>query len=158
MRRFQYTALLTALLVPHSSGAVSQNVTMKCKPVHADLVEHRSTEGCKPSHPSCFLGEVDGNHGLRGTTYFRADSVTAPIQTSPAFVGYSGVFEYVTDRGSLIARESGVSSPAQNVVTAYQRITDATGDFLGATGYFFVSGSNNGQQVVTKVTGEVCYP
>lgn len=159
MRRLLQTAFLTALVAANASGAaVAQHDTTKCKPVHADLVENGSTEGCKPSHPSCFLGEVDGNHGLRGTTYFRADSATAPIPTSPEFVGYSGVFEYVTDRGSLTARESGVTSQTQNVVTAHQRITDATGDFAGATGYFFVSGSNDGQRVVTKVTGVICYP
>lgn len=159
MRRLLQQAFLTALVAANASGvAVAQNDTTKCKPVHADLVENRSTDGCKPSHPVCFLGEVDGNHGLRGTTYFRADSATAPIPTSPQFVGYSGVFEYITDRGTLTARESGVTSPSQQVVTAHQRITDATGDFAGATGFFFVRGSNDGQRVVTKVTGEICYP
>jgi hypothetical protein len=136
----------------------AQSNRSNCKAIHADLVEHRITTGCKPGHASCFVGEIDGNHGLRGTTYFKGDSATAPIPTSPEFVGYSGVFEYTTADGTIVARESGVTSSTQRVVTAHQAIVSATGDYAGATGYFFVSGSNDGQQVVTTVMGEICYP
>lgn len=129
-----------------------------CKPVHAEMVENRSTTACKPGHSSCFIGVVDGNHGLRGTTYFKGDSSTLPVPTSPEFVGYSGVFEYTTDRGTIAARETGVTSAKQGVVTAHQRITETSGDFAGVTGYFFVSGQNDGQTVTTRVSGEICYP
>jgi hypothetical protein len=44
------------------------------------------------------------------------------------------------------------------VVTGYQQFIQGTGEFAGATGYFFVRGSNNGQTVTTTVTGEICYP
>jgi hypothetical protein len=101
---------------------------------------------------------VDGNHGLRGTTYFKGDSAGSPPATSPEFRAYSGVFEYSTDRGTLVARESGAVSSSQGVVTAYQKITDATGEFAGVTGYFFVNGFMSGGRVVTKVTGAICYP
>jgi len=130
----------------------------ECKPVHADLVESLSTTQCRPGHAQCFLGVVDGNHGLRGTTYFRGDSAGTPPATSPEFRAYSGVFEYTTDRGTLIARESGAVSNAQGVVTAYQKITNATGEFAGVTGYFFVSGFMGGGRVETKVMGQLCYP
>ena len=55
----------------------------QCKSIHADLVEMRVTEGCNAGEPSCFLGVVDGNHGLRGTTHFRSDSFLGSIPTSP---------------------------------------------------------------------------
>ncbi len=152
-----------ALAIVVASGvaagpARAGDAARKCKAVHADLVENRSTTECRPGHPVCFLGVVDGNHGLRGTTYFRGLSATAPIPTSPEFVGYGGEFEYMTDRGTLVARESGVTSSAQGVVTAYQKITEATGEFAGVTGHFFVSGFINSGRVVTAVTGELCYP
>src|SRR5699024_2428011 len=117
-----------------------------------------STTQCKPGHPTCFIGEVDGNHGLRGTTYFKADPEAVRIPASPEFLGYSGVFEYTTDRGTLVARESGVTSTAQQAVTAHQRIVEATGEYAGATGYFFVSGLNTGDRVTTTVSGEICRP
>ena len=134
-----------------------------CKAVHADLVEDLSRTECKPGHTSCFLGVVDGNQGLRGTTYFRADSGNLGPSTSPDFRIYSGVFEYTTDRGTLAMRETGVSnptvgSPDMGVVTAFQRIQSGTGDFAGATGYFFVSGFNVNNHVVTKLFGEICTP
>jgi hypothetical protein len=134
-----------------------------CKAVHADMVEDASTTGCKPSHPSCFLGEVDGNQGLRGTTYFRADSGAAGPSTSPGFISYSGIFEYTTASGTLTMRETGVvnqttGNPESGAVTAYQKIMDGTGEFTGATGHFFVSGFSINQHVVTTLAGQICMP
>jgi len=134
-----------------------------CKAVHADLVEDFSTQGCEPPSTACFLGEVDGNHGLRGTTRFDSDSGAAGPPTSPGFISYSGKFEYFTERGTLIMRETGLAHPANGsqddgVTAAFQRIVDATGEFAGATGYFFVTGFNIGGHVVTKVTGTLCLP
>jgi hypothetical protein len=157
-------ALITAGMVAVSPG-VQEPTTggPECKPVHADLVEDLSTTACKPGHASCFLGEVDGNHGLRGPTYFRADSGAAGPSTSPSFRSYSGVFEYTTPRGALVMRETGVvngtqGNPDSGAVTAFQLITEATGDYAGVTGHFFVSGFSINQHVVTTVTGELCYP
>ena len=143
--------------VQEASGAA------RCKRIHGDLVEQQSTTGCKPEHTSCFLGEVDANHGLRGTTYFRGDpgsSFTYP--TAPTFRGYTGNFEYTTAHGMLIMKEMGTtepfnaSNPQSGVVNAYQRIVSGTGEFEGATGYLFVSGFNRNQRVVTTVHGEIC--
>jgi hypothetical protein len=135
----------------------------RCKSIHGDLVEQQSTTGCKPEHASCFLGEVDANHGLRGTTYFRGDagsSITYP--TAPTFRGYTGNFEYTTPRGMLIMKEVGTtepfnaSNPESGVVNAYQRIVSGTDEFEGATGFLFVSGFNRNQRVVTTVHGVIC--
>ena len=135
----------------------------RCKRIHGDLTEAPSTTGCKPEHASCFLGEIDANHGLRGTTYFRGDagsSVTYP--TAPTFRGYTGNFEYTTARGTLIMKEMGTtepfvaSNPQSGVVNAYQRIVEGTGEFEGATGYLFVSGFNRNQRVVTTIHGVIC--
>jgi hypothetical protein len=150
---------LAVLSVPLLAQQTDPNVNATCKPVFADLVEDASTD-CKPGHTSCFLGQVDGNHGLRGQTYFRSDSGAAGPRTSPGFISYSGEFEYVTDRGTLVTRETGVVNqalvPSGGPVTAYQQVVSGTGEFSGATGHFFVSGFNTNQHVVTKVTGELC--
>ena len=100
-----------------------------CKVVHADMVELRSTVGCKPEHATCFLGEVVGNHGLLGTTYFKSDAGAAGPSTSPGFISYSGVFEYITPQGTIVTRETGVVNQTQGqadsgAVTAYQAITE----------------------------------
>ena len=149
---------LPLVIVTFAAGLGAQDARSTCKSIHADMVEARTTTGCKPGHSACFTGDVDGNHGLHGTTYFKGDSGTPPIPTSPEFSGYSGLFEYTTAQGTLVARESGVTSGAPGVVTAYQKIIDATGEYAGATGYLFVSGHNDGRRIVTKVTGEICYP
>jgi hypothetical protein len=135
----------------------------KCKAVHAVLEEDLATVGCKPSHASCFLGEVHGNHGLRGTTYFNADSGAAGPSTSPDFRSYSGLFEYTTDRGVLVMRETGVvnttqGNPESGAVTAFQKVIDASGELTGTTGHLFVSGFSIGGHVETTITGVLCTP
>jgi hypothetical protein len=145
-------------------AASAQDATnARCKSIHASMVEQRVTVGCKPEHSFCFLGEVTGNHGLRGTTYFKGDGSGSRPTTSPDFLPYSGLFEYHTSGGTLITRETGVSNttqgnPESGAVTAFQKIIDATGDLAGTTGFFFVSGFYRGGRVETSVTGEICTP
>ena len=129
-----------------------------CKDVDATMVESRSTTECRPGHASCFLGKVDGNNGLRGTTYFRPDSVGTAPPASPAFTPYAGIFDYATTRGVISTRETGVSSGTEGHVTAFQRITSGTGEFAGVTGHFYVHGTVTGDEVVTVVTGRICKP
>lgn len=139
-------------------------VPSTCKAVHADLVETRSTVGCKPEHDTCFLGQVDGNHGLRGTTYFRGEAAANFPSGAPTFRSYVGDFEYTTATGTLTMREMGLSEPSSNptpaggVVNAFQRIVGGTGEYEGATGYLFVSGFNRSGNVVTTVHGQICIP
>ena len=135
----------------------------QCKAIHADLIELRATTGCNPGLSSCFLGEVSGNHGLRGTTHFRADSGAAGPATGLAgFVSYSGPFQYRTAGGTLDMREVGVSNtgtgaPQSGAVTAYQQVLGGSGEYAGATGHLFVSGRNVAGVIETVVFGELCF-
>jgi hypothetical protein len=49
-------------------------------------------------------------------------------------------------------------NPESGAVTAFQKILSADGALTGATGFFFVSGFNINNHVVTKVTGRICLP
>jgi hypothetical protein len=156
-------ALLVSSIVAAAAGAQETTAAAKCKAIHAVMIEQRVTEGCKPEHDFCFIGEVRGNHGLRGTTYFRSDSSGSRPPTSPDFIPYSGPFEYHTRRGTLIMRETGVSNTSQGLpesgaVTAFQKIVSADGELAGATGYLFVSGFSRNGRVETSVMGEICFP
>ncbi|HET9233845.1 MAG TPA: hypothetical protein VFP10_06875 [Candidatus Eisenbacteria bacterium] len=136
----------------------------RCKSIHGDLVEMQSTTGCKPEHPSCFLGEVDANHGLRGNTYFRGDpgSIPFPPTSLPGFRAYTGNFEYITPHGTLFMKEMGMvqpfttTDPLSGLVNAYQRVVSGTDEFENATGYLFVAGSNRNGRVVTTLHGVIC--
>jgi hypothetical protein len=180
LRRLSFccVAAVIAGLLAVNAGAqevpaqdVSQDVSAqhggggpRCKQIHGDLVEQPSTTGCKPEHTSCFLGEVDANHGLRGTTYFRGEAGSGIIYpTAPTFRGYTGNFEYITARGTLFMKEVGTTEPinasqpaASGVVNAYQTVVSGTDEFEGATGYLFVSGFNRNQRIVTTVHGVIC--
>lgn len=153
------TALLCLLLSASASLQAAE-----CNAVHATMDEERMTTGCNAGLAACFLGVVEGNHGLRGTTHFASDSFvqTSPA-TSPGFIIYSGPFEYRTATGTLMMRETGVSNgttgqPSSGAITAYQQIVSGTGDFEGATGYFFVSGRRVSGVVTTQLSGELCMP
>jgi hypothetical protein len=165
MRKLKVCIDVTVVVAMMASPAGAQETPapQSCKAVHADLVEVRSTVGCKPEHTFCFLGEVDGNHGLRGTTYFKGEQGALFPPTAPTFRSYVGSFEYITANGTLLMREMGLTdpptdNPESGVVMAYQKIVGATGEFAGATGYLFVSGFNRNQRIVTTVKGEICMP
>ena len=167
MRRgYFHTAMAGAMvgLLAITARAQEGPAPQTCKAIHADLLETRSTVGCKPEHSFCFLGEVDGNHGLRGTTYFKGEDSALFPASAPTFRSYVGNFEYTTPTGTLTMREMGLSEPSANttadggVVNAIQRIASGSGEFAGATGYLFVSGFNRSGQVTTTVHGEICTP
>lgn len=166
MRRAHSYVVTTVVagLFAVAAGAQQTSERSDCKAIHADLVEMLSTTGCKPGHASCFLGEVDGNHGLRGTTYFKGEASALFPSGAPTFRSYVGDFEYITARGTLTMREMGLSEPSLNPtpqggpVNAFQRVVGGTNDFEGATGHLFVSGFNRSGHVVTTVHGEICTP
>lgn len=162
MRRMNFCLAFTAAIGLAVTASAQTSTNPVCKAVHADLVENRS-ESCKPGDaPPCFIGEVDGNHGLRGTTYFKGEASAFFPSGAPTFRSYVGNFEYTTATGTLTMREMGltepsaVSTPDGGVVNAFQRIVSGTGEFEGATGFLFVSGFNRSGQVLTTVHGTIC--
>ena len=164
MKHFYIGTTVMVGFLTVTTGAQQAPAASTCKPVHATLTEARATAGCKPEHDSCFLGEVDGNHGLRGTTYFRGEASAFFPSGAPTFRSYVGNFEYTTPTGTLTMREMGLTEPSANttpdggVVNAFQRVVGGTGEFAGATGYLFVSGFNRSGQIATVVRGEICRP
>jgi hypothetical protein len=164
MKHFYTATTILVGFLTVNAGAQQIPAAATCKPIHATLTEARATVGCKPEHAACFLGEVDGNHGLRGTTYFTGEASAFFPSGAPAFRSYVGNFEYTTPTGTLTMREMGMSEPSGNttpqggVVNAFQRIVAGTGEFAGATGYLFVGGFNRSGQIATTVQGEICWP
>ena len=158
MQIARYGVLKPAMLLLLCIAATPAMAGDRCKDIRGDLDEIQSSTGCNAGLTSCFLGEVQGSHGFRGVTHFAADSaVSTSPATSPNMLIYSGPFEYRTRRGTIVARETGVTTRgAEGVVTAYQEIVSGTGEFTGATGYFFVSGHKTGGTVETFFNGEIC--
>ena len=155
--------MLVVLGMVAAPVGAQEGAAQACKTVHADLVEARSTVNCKPGDNVCFLGEVDGNHGLRGTTYFKGLQGAPFPPLAPTFRSYVGTFEYTTATGTLTMKEMGFTDPPtqdpeSGVVSAYQKIVEGTGEFAGATGYLFVTGFNRNQRIVTTVSGQICQP
>ena len=143
-------ALCTLAIVPVASANDAS-----CKFIHADMTEVRFTTGCDAGEPSCFLGEVSGNHGFRGTTHFRANSFGTPPSSAPEFTPYGGGFRYELRDGTLNVREAGLTGAGR--VIAHHTIVDGTGAWAGATGNLYVFGTT-GAVVTTEVQGTICTP
>jgi hypothetical protein len=162
MNNPKFISLLALGLGACQLSFAAQANDANCKAIQADLIEIRATQGCDPGLSVCFLGEVDGNHGFRGTTHFRGDSGAAgPATGSAGFISYSGPFQYRTATGNLDMRETGVTNtstglPQSGAVTAYQQVIGGSGEYQGATGHLFVSGRNVGGVVRTTISGELC--
>lgn len=124
-----------------------------CKAIHADMTEVRFTTGCDAGEPSCFLGEVQGNHGFIGTTHFRATSVGVAPVDGAEFTPYAGGFRYELQDGDLFIREAGLTGAGR--VTAHHTITGGTGAYVGAIGTLYVFGTT-GPVVTTEVVGTLC--
>lgn len=161
MSYYKHTGLL-ALSVILAQLLVTSAEAQTCKAIHADLVETLTLEGCDPGLSYCFIGSVNGNHGLRGVTHFKDDSTaTGPVTALEGFISYSGSFQYRTGHGTLDVRETGVTNtstglPQSGAVTAYQQILGGTGEYEGATGFLFVNGRNTDGVIETRVFGELC--
>ncbi len=69
-RSLMAAVTLAALATP--ALADGQAVPSTCKPVHADMVEMRTTNGCKPADTFCFLGEVTATTGFAARPTSRA--------------------------------------------------------------------------------------
>jgi hypothetical protein len=158
MKTYAVVAAVTAVVLLGAWALVPAARADGCRKVHAELVEQRSTAGCLDPAKVCFLGQVDGNHGLRGTTHFQAAEARFALVGSPGWLSYAGFFHYTLEKGTLVVRETGVSGPER--VAASQRIVEGTGAFTGATGSLFVTGLklDGGARLVTEITGELCLP
>lgn len=161
----QLTFVCSASLLAIVGGRYSfaDGESPPCQRVAAQLTEDRTTTGCNPGEAVCFLGQLTG-HWLHASTHFVGDSsAPAAATAAPGWRTYSGLFDYITDDGTIQTRETGVTHPAvghpeSGAVTAHQQILAGTGAYAGVTGYFFVSGFNINGHVTTEVIGEVCRP
>ena len=80
----------------------------------------------------------------------------------PTVLSYTGPVVYTTDKGTLTLKATGVLDQVSLVFTEIQQVTGGTGDFAGATGTLFLSGSSTGTLPTgvtpfsSDVSGEVC--
>lgn len=145
-----------------SCAAVNTRATeseSSCKSVHASLREQQATAGCPSTF--CATGEIDGNHGLNGTTRFVLDSSAPAPATAPIVSrSYSGIFEIVAADGTLTLRETGINTPRPaggRMLSSVAPVINGTGRFAGATGTIFFNGINPTPGVFqTDVSGELC--
>lgn len=136
----------------------------ECKRVHAQIIS-TPIFGCLTSPIGlCTSGTIEGNHGLRGSTFFTADSAApgpATAHNAAATISYSGVLEITTAHGVLVTRDTGIFDQASGIFSSYDVVDsdDSTGRYAGATGTLFIGGTTvNGQFVTTVITGEICLP
>jgi hypothetical protein len=141
-------AAAPALAAPEGNG--------DCAQIHAVIIDAQVTDGCTSPNKFCAAGVVIGDHGLTGKTYFTTDSAILGPPTRPGSIAASGIIVYTTSRGTLTARESGLS--LGTYFSNFDEILSGTGDFAGATGHFWLAGQQVQSHFETDVTGVLCRP
>ncbi|HEX4385596.1 MAG TPA: hypothetical protein VH083_21695 [Myxococcales bacterium] len=134
--------------------------SMECHDVHAIIIDAQATGGCTTGF--CAAGNVSGNLGLDGTTFYTLDGFVPGPSTAPGFNTSSGILVYTTREGTLTVRETGtgdMGAAAQSGIGAsFDQILSGTGRFAGATGTFYLAQSAGGGKFTAIVTGELCLP
>lgn len=148
-------------------GLATEAIAAECKQVNAQITTSLTTEGCTSPVGLCTAGEIEGNSGLNGTTFFVADALAPGPATSSnaaATFSYSGILRITTEKGTLTTRDTGIidsstgGAPA-GFFSSFDVVVGGAGKFEGATGKLFIGGETISGQLVTRViTGELCLP
>ena len=145
------------LMAMVASTGMAQTV---CKSVKAVQSDQLITGGCTSPVGFCASGTIDGNHGLRGTSFFSATSFD-PIPSDPlGRLAVPGVSTYTTDEGTITINDVSVFDVERGTFAGVGRIVQGTGRFAGAAGDIFTTGRllPDGTSFITDVTGELCLP
>lgn len=154
------------MLAPLSASADHGHHHPHCDRVSGELEEDFTTgAACPPDHPNCFTGHIDGHNIHANTRFYGEGGAPVPPQ-SPGWSSYSGVTTYRMAHGSIVTRETGLSSSIEIPESdggrgslSLEMITEGTGDLAGATGYLFVTGFvDENSHVSSHVEGKICTP
>ena len=153
MKSLMMTVTLTGFLAQTVSADPS------CKPIHAVQRDVLVTEDCPSPIGFCAAGTIDGNHGLRGTTFYSSrgfHSVPGEAPTRQVVVGTS---TFTTENGVITVEDLSVFDTVRGTFAGVAPIVEATGRFAGATGDILTVGRvlPDGS-LITDVTGELCLP
>ena len=146
------TCFVIAISVPTASTQT------KCRNISAVQEDVLVTENCPSPIGFCAAGTINGNQGLRGTTFFSANSFD-PIPGDPlGRLAVPGTSTFTTDDGSLTVSDVSAFDVERGTFAGTGRIVGGTGRFLGATGDIFTTGRilADGSSFVTQTTGTVC--
>lgn len=137
----------------------------RCKQMEVEVVDQRRVEGCTAQY--CTTGTIRGPHGFNGSIDADFDSIVAGPTTTPEpsrTVSFSSVSTITTSRGTLNARETGISSagavePSRRFFAGFGEFIGGTGHYAGATGWLMFGGRNtDGLNVTDTMLVMLCLP
>ncbi|HTU67295.1 MAG TPA: hypothetical protein VMF52_15200 [Steroidobacteraceae bacterium] len=134
-----------------------------CREIRAVIHELKTDIGCASPLNFCSAGTINGNFGLKGTTFFSVDGSAETPAQSPGTSSFSGVFTITTPYGELTLRETGLSYPRRGnpeggLVATIDEVTGGTGIYAHTSGILFFHGRNGrGLPSDVEVSGTLCY-
>ena len=158
-------SLLALVCQAAAFGADDSATGARCTLSEVEVVDQRRIEGCTAQY--CTTGTIRGSHGLRGTIDADFDSFAAGPATTPEparTISFSSVSTITTARGTLQARETGISAvgalePARRFFAGYGEFIGGTGAYAGATGWLMFAGRNtDGVNVTDTMLVKLCLP
>jgi len=142
----------------HDTDAHGRCVRLKGK---GGIRSSQVTTGCTSPVGLCTAGVYQGEWFLEGTTSFVADALAPSAGLpgaveAPTTLSYSGLLTITTPDGTLTTRDTGIFDTANGLFAARDLVVGGTGDFAGATGYIFWTGTGV-TEFDARSTGELCF-
>lgn len=139
--------LLLCVFAPMEATGASP----KCKPVRAD-------QRVTITGPATTEGTITNGGILNGTTRATFTSAFTPTPDPNAF-SFTTTLTITTNKGTLTTSDVGVFDTARGVFADIARVSGGTGDFAGATGTLFITGTTtDGVHFDDEITGTLCRP
>lgn len=157
MTKSKVLAICLLILTAASPAALADT---KCKSIFAIEEDVFLTDGCTSPIGYCVGGTFRGNHGLRGTTFYRALSLEPIPNDSLGRLVAPGLLTFTTDDGAFTIDDVSVFDVARGAFAGVGRIVEGTGRYAGASGEIFTTGrvKADGVSFITYVTGDICLP
>jgi len=134
----------------------------RCLRIRAKLMTVRVAEGCTSPVDFCAEGVITGDgwiHGkTKGIVLGLVPSVGLPGIEPETTLSYAGDRTIVTPHGTLTLRFTGVFDTARGEFSELERVTEGTGELMGAAGTIYLTGrsSADGTSFEGDITGVIC--
>ena len=158
-RSFCVLAITASFLVGPHPHLKADPPVVKVETIHVDL--NGPIFQCDESEVGlCSAGTIASGL-LRGSkeAVYHAFGASAGMPTvePPSTLSYSGTSVFHSERGDLYTSFVGVLDTTRLVFTEISRVTSGSGQFTGATGNIFISGTvaADGTSFESRMTGEI---
>lgn len=129
-----------------------------CVAVRGAINIEYAHSACASTYGTCTHGSIAGDSLLTGSTEYSLEQVSgvAGDPNGEAVFSYKGTLVVTTKEGTLTITEVGVFDPGTGVISSQTPTIVGAGQFAGATGLLFLTGTGTQPGYDAQVSGNLC--